>query len=232
MTDYSNLPYKTIRLSKEAFDKINKDEKMTEEIINSDGSRNWEANILLDNIKRLEQENEKLKKEVKQIGSDFIKKGDYARELEQENKTLYEEKNCLHKIIDRLLENAGYSKDIASAEDFEDVYEDMQIKRNELIELEQENKELKIYIESNKQQVEEVEMLVMDNNRLQQDAENLKDVIYYDVEKYRSALEEIRNSVINYLPKENYKFARSFNPEKFELLENILNKINEVLNDN
>lgn len=62
--------------------------------------------------------------------------------LEQENKALYEEKNCLHKIIDRLLANAGYSEDIASAEDFEDVYEDMQIKRNELIELEQENKEL------------------------------------------------------------------------------------------
>lgn len=31
---------------------------------------------------------EKLKKEVKQIGSDFIKKGDYARELEQENNLL------------------------------------------------------------------------------------------------------------------------------------------------
>ena len=39
---------------------------------------------------RLEQENEKLKKEVKQIGSDFIKKGDYARELEQENRELKE----------------------------------------------------------------------------------------------------------------------------------------------
>ena len=72
------------------------------------------------------------------------------KRLEQENKeqaheikSLYDEKNSLHTIIDRLLENAGYSKDIASAEDFEDVYEDMQIKRNELIELEQENKELK-----------------------------------------------------------------------------------------
>lgn len=31
------------------------------EIINSDGSRNWEANILLDNVKRLEQENAELK---------------------------------------------------------------------------------------------------------------------------------------------------------------------------
>ena len=33
---------------------------MTEEIINADGSRNWEANILFDNIKRLEQENKHL----------------------------------------------------------------------------------------------------------------------------------------------------------------------------
>lgn len=42
-------------------------------------------------LKRLEQQNEKLKKEVKQIGSDFIKKGDYVRELEQENERLKEE---------------------------------------------------------------------------------------------------------------------------------------------
>jgi len=36
---------------------------MTEKIINSDGSRNWQANILLDNVKRLEQENKELKEE-------------------------------------------------------------------------------------------------------------------------------------------------------------------------
>ncbi|MBQ3421651.1 MAG: hypothetical protein IJH34_08260 [Romboutsia sp.] len=63
--------------------------------------------------------------------------------LIKENEALYVEKNCLHKIIDRLLENSGYSEDIASAEDFEQVYEDMQIKRNELIDLKQENKKLK-----------------------------------------------------------------------------------------
>ena len=32
------------------------------EMKNADGSRNWEANILYDNIKRLEQENARLKK--------------------------------------------------------------------------------------------------------------------------------------------------------------------------
>lgn len=41
--------------------------------------------------------------------------------------------------------------------------------------LEQENAELKIYIESNKQQVEEVETLVMDNARLTQENAELKE---------------------------------------------------------
>ena len=40
---------------------------MTEEIINADGSRNWQANILLDNVKRLEQENKELKETVKDL---------------------------------------------------------------------------------------------------------------------------------------------------------------------
>lgn len=116
--------------------------------------------------------------------------------LERENKDLYEEKNCLHKIIDRLLENAGYSKDIASAEDFEDVYEDMQIKRNELIELEQENKELK------KQHYETLKMLKHEYDGRQRDNEqwftrctenhNEDSKI---IEKYRSALEEIRGII-------------------------------------
>ena len=40
------------------------------EIKNADGSRNWEANILLDNIKRLEQENAELKA-YKDVNEDF-----------------------------------------------------------------------------------------------------------------------------------------------------------------
>ena len=82
--------------------------------------------------------------------------------FEQEIKSLYEEKNCLHKIIDRLLENSGYSKDIASAEDFEDVYEDMQIKRNKLIELEQENAELKEALEEIRRTMQDI---IKDNGR-------------------------------------------------------------------
>ena len=38
------------------------------EIINADGTRNWQANILLDNVKRLEAENSDLKQQLAEIG--------------------------------------------------------------------------------------------------------------------------------------------------------------------
>ena len=83
-------------------------------------------------IAELKAENETLKK-VKDFAcinlKNYIADND---KLKAENEKLYEEKNCLHKIIDRLLDNAGYSKDIASAEDFEDVYENMQYNREKL----------------------------------------------------------------------------------------------------
>lgn len=40
---------------------------MSEEIINADGSRNYQANILLDNVKRLEEENKRLQAENEQL---------------------------------------------------------------------------------------------------------------------------------------------------------------------
>ena len=95
--------------------------------------------------------------------------------------------------------------------------------------LEQENKELKIYIESNKQQIEETEMLVMDNDRLQQEIEKLKDTIYYDVEKYHSALEEIREIVSDTCRKRCTN--ECLGTKKHCGYGKILNKINEVLGD-
>jgi DNA repair exonuclease SbcCD ATPase subunit len=139
-----------------------------------------------------------LQTEIKSLEYNYTK---YIDELKQENKSLYEEKNCLHKIIDRLLENAGYSKDIASAEDFEDVYEDMQIKRNELIELEQENKELKEY---------------------SQRMENQRENYYKEYNNYRSALEEIRE-IVKDLKQTKIPFC--------EIEEKIQTKVNEVLNE-
>lgn len=122
-------------------------------------------------IERIEQENEKLKKEFKEEHAELLmsraenerlkesiaqlkekyntliyKKESREEAFCKQNKELYEEKNCLHKIIDRLLENSGYSKDIASAEDFEDVYEDMQIKRNELEKYRKALEEIRNYV--------------------------------------------------------------------------------------
>lgn len=67
------------------------------EIINKDGSRNWEANILFDNVKRLEQENTELKaenerlknmfeqisKEHCEINEAYITNTDYLREIKE-----------------------------------------------------------------------------------------------------------------------------------------------------
>ena len=60
---------------------------MTEEIINADGTRNWEANILLDNIKRLEQENNSLEAELQNI---TVQSNNEITALKQENKELKE----------------------------------------------------------------------------------------------------------------------------------------------
>ena len=75
----------------------------------------------LEKIKSLEQECEKLKKDLHQN---------------------FKEKDKLHLIIDRLLEASGYDTNTASAEDFEDVYENMRYEKQQLDELKAENKHL------------------------------------------------------------------------------------------
>ena len=79
---------------------------MTEGIMNLDGSRNWQANILLDNIKRLEQEKFALTQESQQ-------KSQTICELEQENKELKSDVLKWQKAFSRqyqINENKGYSK--------------------------------------------------------------------------------------------------------------------------
>lgn len=137
---------------------------------------------------------------------------DELQRLKQEIKALYEEKNCLHKIIDRLLENSGYSKDIASAEDFEDVYEDMQIKRNELIELKQENEELKYEIDRQK------ETIIYLNN---------SDVLHKILLQYKTALEEIKEIAEREYDKSIIE--KDFH-ESDACIWVIIRKINEMLN--
>jgi uncharacterized coiled-coil DUF342 family protein len=61
---------------------------MTEEIINSDGSRNWEANILLDNIKRLKQERDDIQDRLSTLADTYQETRNVCKRLEQENKEL------------------------------------------------------------------------------------------------------------------------------------------------
>lgn len=57
--------------------------------------------------------------------------------LKEEIKQAFEEKDKLNVIIDRLLFASGYDTTTASAEDFEDVYENMSYKQNKFDEYKQ-----------------------------------------------------------------------------------------------
>lgn len=66
-----------------------------------------------------------------------------CEELDKELHKNFEEKDKLHLIIDRLIEASGYDRNTASAEDFEDVYENMRYEKQQLAQLKAENEELK-----------------------------------------------------------------------------------------
>jgi DNA repair ATPase RecN len=78
------------------------------EIKNADGSRNWEANILLDNIKRLEQENAELKA-YKDVNEDFKTAWE---ELKAENDRLKYELYVTLKEKDRWNSNCNNFYDV------------------------------------------------------------------------------------------------------------------------
>ena len=82
---------------------------MTEEIINTDGSRNWEANILLDNIKRLEQENKELQA-YKDVNEDFKKAWDELNEKYKQLRSALEEIRDINKLF--FERKYGYPEDL------------------------------------------------------------------------------------------------------------------------
>ena len=106
----------------------------------------------------------------------FVKEWKLARktqECEQKDK----EVNGLNIIIDRLLEAGGYDKDISTAEDFEDVYSDIDYKVGLLEELKQECEELKKQLET--------------SEKWRIEAESLNEKLDLKNTRYRKALEEI-----------------------------------------
>lgn len=108
-----------------------------------------------------------------------------TQECEQKDKEI----NELHLIIDRLLEASGYDKNISSAEDFEDVYADIDYKLGLLDEL--------------KQECEKLNDKIIDMNSIIEDAAiNLgnKDFTLYnlpfEIKKLRQECEIWKNQVL------------------------------------
>ena len=108
-----------------------------------------------------------------QIYEDFKQLARKTQECEQKDK----EVNGLNIIIDRLLEAGGYDKDISTAEDFEDVYSDIDYKVGLLEELKQECEELKKQLET--------------SEKWRIEAESLNEKLDLKNTRYRKALEEI-----------------------------------------
>ena len=102
-----------------------------------------------------------------QIYEDFKQLARKTQECEQKDKEI----NEFHLIIDRLLEASGYDKHISSAEDFEDVYKDMDYKLGLIDELKQECEELKRKL-SNQEQLYQNEIEIYNQSCLQLRQEN------------------------------------------------------------
>lgn len=72
------------------------------EITNADGSRNWEANILLDNIKRMELENAELKAENDRLKEEIKEVKKYQYQQEYLNKEIEEMQKALKTLAEGL----------------------------------------------------------------------------------------------------------------------------------
>ena len=104
---------------------------MTEEIINSDGSRNWQANILLDNVKRLEQENKELKSDVLKWQKAFsrqyqINENKGYSKAEENYRSALEE-------INRVVKLAHKVEDYLLGQDYTDLVDRIEKEVNEVL---------------------------------------------------------------------------------------------------
>ena len=115
---------------------------MTEQIINSDGSRNWQANILLDNITRLEQENKelkeeniKVKKEFNNLIAEIISDIEYTGVIACNGETPLEHLHKCQKALKALKEIKEVASFHTTGADNEDVQNDMQVIINKINEV-------------------------------------------------------------------------------------------------
>lgn len=163
-------------------------------------------------IKRISEKCVDLLKENKNLKSELTLK---TQECERKDKEIYE----LHIIIDRLLEASGYDKNTSTAEDFEDVYENMQYKQGLLDQLKAENKQLKKQIESDKGLItnagKQNYQLIQEYDRLKTKNEQIK----HQIEVFTRQLENANKEVIN--EKEKNATERQKNEQAEQKLERI-----------
>ena len=83
-------------------------------------------------VRQLFEERDRAEKRIIELNETIQAKEQECEELKNELHKNFEEKDKLHLIIDRLLEASGYDTNTASAEDFEDVYENMRYEKQQL----------------------------------------------------------------------------------------------------
>ena len=96
------------------------------------------------------------------IWKKYLRKEQECEELKKDLHQNFKEKDKLHLIIDRLLEASGYNTNTTSAEDFEDVYENMRYEKQQLDQLKAEIKSKIEYIQEQREVIDkyskEIEM--------------------------------------------------------------------------
>lgn len=154
-----------------------------------------------------------------------------TQECEQKEKEI----NELHLIIDRLLEASGYDKNISTAEDFEDVYADINYKLGLLDELKQECEQIKEKYEALKleneegyeivaelkHECEELEKQLETSEKWRIKAESLNENFELKNTCYRKALEEIEKYLQTQLD--------GFGNDVYEMQKSAINNIRNII---
>lgn len=188
-------------------------------------------------IQELEKELELFKDEyfnglsneqIVELAKKSIRLTTYNRELEKENEELKEEIRQL--IYGKTLEKTYtlFGKPIKYWENLEKENEELKEKNKQI---KHENNKLRKQNERLKEKLREVEdyphLFKLSGKCFFDEARTCN--YFNDFVEARQALEEIREAILDFIPKENYKFATSLHPEFYGLIEFIQDKINEVL---
>lgn len=166
---------------------------------------------------------------------EYKRKSEECEKLKKELHKNFEEKDTLHLIIDRLLEAGGYDTNTASAEDFEDVYENIRYEKQQLDQL---KAELEEYKKSKQASYEEMQKrwneVELENRKLKQRIVELDHSYKNRQEELEEVLREIKAiakqctevGVSGQSITLQYKLKG-----KEELARLILNKISEVVDE-